>query len=96
MTTLQHTGVDLVPAPAIGVEVEAVDGEILLYHPGQTRAVYLNPTAALVFGLCDGRRPVSEILRLIAEGYPEAGAGLIDDVLATLDQLRENGVLVAG
>jgi len=85
---------DLVPRQVSGVETEIVGKEVLLYHPGQTRAVYLNPTAALIWGLCDGNRPVREIVRLIGESYPEAGNSLADEVLTTLKQLRENGVLV--
>jgi pyrroloquinoline quinone biosynthesis protein D len=93
MTELQSTTIDQILVPATDVEVEIVDGEVLLYHPQKTRAVYLNPTAAVVWGLCDGSRSVREIIRLIGESYPDAGS-LTDDVLATLNQLQESGVLV--
>ena len=96
MTELQNTMIDLIPLAAVGVEMEVVDGEILLYHPQQTRAVYLNPTAAVVWGLCDGSRSVREIIRVIGESYPDAEANLTDDVLVTLNQLQESGVLVVG
>jgi hypothetical protein len=96
MTELQNTMIDLIPLAAVGVEMEVVDGEILLYHPQQTRAVYLNPTAAVVWGLCDGNRSVREIIRVIGESYPDAEANLTDDVLVTLNQLQESGVLVVG
>jgi Coenzyme PQQ synthesis protein D (PqqD) len=96
MTAAQHATIDLVPVPVADIESEIVDQEVLLYHPGQTRAVYLNPTAALVWGLCDGRRSAREIIRLLGESYPDAGDDLADDVLATLNQLKENGVLVIG
>jgi len=96
MTGFQNTMLDLIPVPAVDVETELVDGEVLLYHPQQTRAVYLNPTAAVVWGLCDGSRPVREIIRVIVESYPDADASLTDDVLGTLNQLQENGVLVVG
>ena len=58
MTGSQGTSIDHIPVPAAGVEMEVVEGEVLLYHPQQTRAVYLNPTAAVVWGLCDGSRSV--------------------------------------
>jgi Coenzyme PQQ synthesis protein D (PqqD) len=83
-----------IPRQASGVETEIVGKEVLLYHPRQTRAVYLNPTAALIWGLCDGNRPVREIVRLIGESYPDAGKGLADEVLATLKQMQESGVIV--
>jgi pyrroloquinoline quinone biosynthesis protein D len=92
----QRAMIDLTPKPTANVETEVVDLEVLLYHPGQTRAVYLNPTAAVVWGLCDGNRSVREIIQQIGEWYPEAAANLADDVLVTLKELEENGVLVVG
>jgi len=84
---------DCVPEPAAQIETEIVEGEVLLYHPHDTRAVYLNPTAAVIWGLCDGSRSVREIVRLIGESYPEA-VDLADHVTTTLGQLEESGVLV--
>jgi Coenzyme PQQ synthesis protein D (PqqD) len=95
MTELE-TIIDRIPMPVSNVEAEVIDGEVLLYQPQQTRAVYLNPTAAVVWGLCDGRRSIREIIRAIDESYPDAGADLKEDVLATLNQLQESGVLVFG
>jgi hypothetical protein len=94
MTDQQGAEVDAVPIPVKGVEMEVVENEVLLYHPQQTRAVYLNPTAAVVWGLCDGSRSVREIIRILGESYPEALATLTEDVLSTVNQLRESGVLV--
>jgi hypothetical protein len=88
------TQIDMVPTPVKGVEMEVVENEVLLYHPQQTRAVYLNPTAALVWGLCDGSRSVGEIIRILGETYPEALATLSEDVVSTVNQLHESGVLV--
>ena len=95
MPGLQNAMIDHIPVPTADVEMEVVDGEVLLYHPQQTRAIYLNPTAAVVWGLCDGSRSVREIIRVIGESYPDADS-VTDDVLATLTRLRESGVLVAG
>jgi len=94
MEDLRHPMIDLVPKPTSDVEMEVVEGEVLLYHPSQTRAVYLNPTAAVIWGLSDGKRTVREIIRAIADFYPEAAMTLSDDVLMTLKELQENGVLV--
>lgn len=84
---------DEIPAPVNDIATEVIDGELLLYHPRQTRAVYLNPTAAVVWGLCDGHRTVREIVRMIGDTYPDAGANLSDDVVAVCRQLRDNGVM---
>lgn len=96
MTTPRDAMLDFVPRSAADVEMEIVDGEVLLYRPSQTRAVYLNPTASLIWGLCDGKRSVQEIILLIGQSYPDAGMDLTDDVMATLTQLQESGVLVLG
>jgi hypothetical protein len=86
--------IDLVPKPVANVATEVVAGEVLLYEPRQTRAVYLNPTAALVFGLCDGNRSVRDIARIITECYPDEAASVSDDVFATIKGLQESGILV--
>jgi Coenzyme PQQ synthesis protein D (PqqD) len=93
MTFSQDTVIDLIPQPAGDIETEIVEGEVLLYHPQKTRAVYLNPTAAIIWGLCDGSRSVREIMRLIGESYPEAD-DLANHVMVTLNLLQESGILV--
>jgi hypothetical protein len=73
--------------------LERLDDEILLYHPGRTRALYLNQTAAVIWDLCDGERTTGEIIDLLTEAYPEAEA-LEEDVRATLRLFAQNGAVV--
>ena len=80
---------------AAEVKVEAIDGELLLYHPRQTKAIYLNPSAAVIWSLCDGQRRIGDIIQLIAESYPESKDHLAEEVLATVTQLRDGGVLLS-
>ncbi|THD70062.1 MAG: PqqD family protein [Bradyrhizobium sp.] len=96
MTTLQNTRLDKIPKPVADIKVEAIEGELLLYHPRNTVAVYLNPTAAVIWGLCDGQRQVREIIQLIEESYPDSKPTVTEDVLATLADLYEKKVLVPG
>ena len=84
------------PAPVADVRVEVIEGELLLYHPEQTKAIYLNPSAAVIWSLCDGKRTTREIIRLISESYPDARANLTEEVLTTLADLHENRVLMIG
>ena len=86
---------DSVPKPAGNIEREVIEGEVLLYSPQKTRAVYLNPTGAIIFGLCDGTRSVREIVNLVAESYPDT-ENLTHQVIVTLNQLQESGVVVIG
>jgi hypothetical protein len=85
---------DRILAPAPGVKVEVIDGECLLYHPQHARAFYLNPSAAMIWGLFDGVRPFHDVCRLIAEAYPDAPEGTLLDVTMTVNQLKEHGVLI--
>jgi hypothetical protein len=93
MTEANTAMTDLVLMPVADIKVESIDGELLLYHPRQTRAIYLNPTAAIIWSLCDGQRRVGEIIQLIADSYPESKGNLEEDVFTTLQELRDNGVL---
>ena len=96
MSGVPHMVLDQIPVRSADVAMEVVEGELLLYHPQKASSVYLNQTAALVWGLCDGARSVGEIVRVLGDSYPEADASLTDEVLATLKQLQESGVLVVG
>jgi hypothetical protein len=82
--------------PAADVKAEVIEGELLLYHPAQTRAIYLNPSAAVIWGLCDGKRQARQIVELIHQNYPDANAELADDVLLTLQKLCDDRVLIFG
>ena len=68
-------------------------GELLLYHPAQEKIYYCNPTASLIWQLCDGQRSLGAILGLLQEAYPAASAALVDDVCNILEQLRAHGAL---
>lgn len=82
------------PRQRDGLLLQELDDEVLLYDPQQTRAVYMNATATLVWGLCDGTNSVAEIVRLLEESFPET-AGLAADVRNTLDRFAEHGAIDA-
>lgn len=82
------------PRQRAGFLLQEIEDEILLYHPQQTRAVYMNATATLIWGLCDGATPVAEIIRLLEESFPDA-PGIAADVRATLERFAEHGAIDA-
>lgn len=82
------------PRQRDGFLLQELDDEILLYHPQQTRAVYMNATATLIWGLCDGATPVAEIIRLLEQSFPDA-PGIAADVRATLERFAEHGAVDA-
>ena len=74
--------------------LESIDGELLLYHPEQTKILYCNQTASLVWGLCDGQHTVEEIIGLLSEAFPDAADAIPADVEVTLEQFHQHGAIV--
>ena len=73
--------------------LEQLDNELLLYHPSDTKILYLNQSASLVWGLCDGEHSVAEIIDLLSQAYPEAAASIPDDVHAALTEFLDSGCI---
>lgn len=69
-------------------KLEEIDGELLLYRPSDTRAVYLNQTAALVWRLCNGERRIEEIVNLLTENYPGV-QDMHQQITSAINQLVE-------
>jgi pyrroloquinoline quinone biosynthesis protein D len=55
-------------------------------------AVRLNPTAAEVLELCDGRRSLDDIVGALSTRYE--GADVRDDVTELVDAMTERGLVV--
>lgn len=79
------------PAPADRVAVEEGDDGFVLRQT-ITRVHRLNPTASVVFALCDGTRTTDTIIDLVqaAWGLDESPR---DAVIACLAQLRAEGLI---
>ena len=82
-----------IPVPASDFRLEEMDGELLLYHPASTKAVYLNETASMIWKLCDGERTIGEILELLRESFPEAGESMEADVESTLESFADQAAI---
>lgn len=80
------------PRQKSGYETADLDGEFMIYHSSEGRAVYLNETASLVWKLCDGQRSLAAIEGLLGEAYPDA-PDLSEDIDAAVRELVEQGVL---
>jgi len=76
-----------------GYMLEELDGELLLYHLDQTKTVYLNNTAAVVWHLCTGENSVADIITLLQTQFPEAAKVIPGDVHETLQHLQDTGAL---
>jgi hypothetical protein len=73
--------------------LEAIDGELLLFHPERAAIMYCNETASLIWQLCDGERTTQEIVDLLVDTFPEAAATIPSDVESTLQELHQHGAI---
>jgi hypothetical protein len=73
--------------------LELIDGELLLFHPGQAKIFYCNQTASLIWQLCDGRHTLQEIVTLLNAAFPEAAETIAADVETTLRQFQQHGAI---
>jgi len=73
--------------------LEAIDNELLLYHPAQTKILYCNETASLIWQLCDGQHTPQEITALLAAAFPDAAGAIAHDVTATLQQFAQHDAI---
>lgn len=80
------------PVKASGlIDGEVVDG-LMVLQDGTDRVHHLNPSAAVIFELCDGTRTIAEIAAEVASLYELDGVPLADTA-ACVGQLREEGLV---
>jgi hypothetical protein len=77
-----------------GYLLERIDNEITVYHPTLTTSMYLNETGALIWQLCDGVRPISAVVDILLELYPENREQIGDDVRDLVSRLLEKNIVV--
>jgi len=75
------------------LDIVELDDELVLYDPARDEVHYLNATAALVFGLCDGSATVKEIATDIAGAIRVPEKRIERQVRTLLKELREVGLL---
>jgi hypothetical protein len=81
-----------IPRQKAGYESADLDGEFMLYHSAEAKALYLNETASLIWKLCDGQRTVASIRGLLHDAYPDA-ADLPREVDDAFQVLVREGVV---
>jgi hypothetical protein len=57
------------PKTVEGLDVSETDDGLVVYQESTDRVHHLNPTAAVVFELCDGTRTAHDIARVVAETF---------------------------
>lgn len=84
---------DKIPKQKANYYLEVLDNEILLYHPSHVTIFYFNPTTALIWQLCDGKRTGTEIIMLLIEAYPEAAQQLSSETENALITFERSGII---
>jgi Coenzyme PQQ synthesis protein D (PqqD) len=77
---------DANPRKVEGLEVNEADDGLVVCDPQQDMVHHLNPSAALIFDLCDGSRDADMIALVLSEAYGVTEP-LRDQTLAALDDL---------
>ncbi len=75
------------------LDMVELDGEALIYDARAERLHHLNPTATVVFGLCDGGSTVPELSEELAHAYGMAGGEMEREVRRLLHRFRSAGLL---
>lgn len=81
------------PRARAALSVAEIDREAVVWDPVPEQLHYLNHSAALVFGLCDGRTTIAEMAEAIGDAYEMDPRELDGQIRPLLRQLREVGLL---
>ncbi|GJQ24909.1 MAG: PqqD family protein [Planctomycetia bacterium] len=76
------------------IAIRCVDNEAILYREGEKRIHILNPTARLVWELCDGAHTVEDMEKTMRANFSIAdGRDVMKDIRQTIDEFACKGVL---
>jgi PqqD family protein of HPr-rel-A system len=70
-----------------------IEGEAIVYDDQNGQLHHLNPTATVVFNLCDGQSTVKEFAADIADVYSLPPGDVERQVRALIRAFRESGLL---
>ena len=83
------------PRIRLSLKAEELGSELLVYDEERRLYHLLNPTARLVWQLCDGAHDEDEIAREVGRHYPSVDPGKIrNDVARTIRTFSESGLIV--
>ena len=84
---------DKFPRRRVDIVRRQVDEEMLLFDPKSQQAHFLNPTADLIWELCDGARSVDKIAGEIAARFNVEAGRAAGDVRNVLEEFRGKQLL---
>lgn len=84
------------PRPRIKPSLIAkqMDSETVLFDPESGAVHTLNPTAWLIWQLCDGRHSLEDMAEVVRRDFSAGeGADVSDDIRRTIERFRKEGLL---
>jgi hypothetical protein len=75
-----------------GLEIDEAEDGLIVFDPGEDMVHHLNPSAAVIFDLCDGSRDLDAITALLGEIY-ELATPPREDALVGLRGLAERKLI---
>jgi hypothetical protein len=84
------------PKARAELTVEDIEGEALIYDERTGDLHHLNPTATIVFSLCDGTATVKEMSGDISAAFQMPADQVERDVRALIRDFRKAGLLDGG
>lgn len=75
-----------------GLEIDEAEDGLIIFDPRDDMVHHLNPSAAIIFDLCDGSRDLDAIAALLGEIY-ELSDPPLDDALVGLRGLTERKLI---
>ncbi len=80
------------PIRSDGLEVDEAEDGLVVYDPREDMVHHLNPSASVIFDLCDGSRDAAEIAALLGAVY-ELASPPREEALAGLRELAERKLI---
>ncbi len=77
-----------------GITIQQLGDELILYDTQNKTTHVLNPTARLIWELCDGKQTMKDMERTVRAHFSVSiGHDLARDIQQTVKGLREKGLL---
>ena len=73
-----------------GFYIERSGNETLLLRRGGNESIYMNESASLIWGLCDGERTIDDIQGFLVREYPDYDGSISEEVQATVAWLIDH------
>ncbi|MEN8217346.1 MAG: PqqD family protein [Pseudomonadota bacterium] len=79
------------------VRATEVENELMLHDSAAQKVYVLNPTAALVWSLCDGEHTIEQMVTAVETQFGKTGqeANITQDVQQTVNWLNDYGLLLS-